>query len=544
MNGSFGLANMPTARNSARRKTLIATALDTIAQRDLLVASEAGGGVRKLNPELLGVVDNAVTTGTKTLLGKTSLTASANYQIFFDQRCAVRLSNGHIAVAYTGDGTTKTTNVNFCIVNLFGAVMVPQTVVQSGASRSQVQMVATSTGFVLLWSPGNTAHLAMAVYNNDGSVVTAATTIITDHQASATLLHTAACLMANGDLAVAYDQTSTRHAVLKFFNTAGAQQGSTITLGNADQPKFGNLFCDSNGDAVAVWYRSAATAAVKVARYTTAGAQVGSAVSITTNTAAPFDSVAAKYNSVLASDNSVFLIYAASTHNLVRINPGNTAATTLYLSGQSALYQSALAASNERVYVYLASASNSTINSIIGVYAVSGLPMRPPGVVTHASLINANFRNTGGLAYLMPCNQYGLAVLLGYDDGSGTNTQHTLWLSADFSTTSVSAVVTDTRMGTVVQTPEFGAVLVSSTAAAANVFMQSLIFDRASILGVADVGAATGDAVRVNIQGDFDTTESLPPLYFDRRTATPTGNKGLVSGSRVTLYGFAPGDLP
>lgn len=531
-------------------------AVEAVAKGDLLVYDFAKAGVRKLRDDaLLTKIDGnnssaAVTIKTPTSLG--TVGANSSYSAVAGGAPMARLSNGNIVTAYSGDGATPTTNVNFRIFSPLGETVVGQTIIQTGASMVCPTVIVLPTGFAVFYSGGSAAIIRMSVYNNDGTVVSAPVSIVTDSVSSSASFYWRVALLSNGNIAVAYDQVTSRNLLFKIFNIAGVQQGSTLTIATNENAQLFGVKQAANGDIVLVWHRGNATAQVKVARYTVAGAQVGT-IQAFGGQATEFGGQGsqAKHNFIITDDGTVFVMHSnlatAANPELSKIDAGNTTRTSLYIgTTTNASGYPMIAADGNNVLFFWVNSGTATQTAIFPSTQSTTISLTS---VTHAAVAAHTYSNTSnyGLYRAFKCGGYGYALVLCGADGT-TEYSTILYLSADFTTSVVTTESTEIGMAMDAIKDENHVITVMRATAGLGTQnspkIHSSAQNRAPIIGVAEFGAEIGAKVNVLTQGDFQLAAQITNAgntkkrTIDNSTGLAIANKALFYADRVSLAGF------
>lgn len=522
-----------------------------VAAGDLVVFRESGG-VSPYDPVLGPASEANNTLGSKTLLAPSLAPGGANYIMRTIGPAAALLSNGNVVTCYSGNGTTATTNLNFRITNKVGGVIVPQTVALAATGVYPHSVYATSTGFVILF--GNVSNtLAMTVYSNAGAQVLAATDIISDAASHTDQATFTGCLLANGNLAIAYRRVTSNDCVLKVFSQAAAQVGATITVAAGASPTFQAMAqAPVSGDIVLSYFATS----YRVARYTAAGAQVGSVLAFGPNSGVFAGAAWTKHCLAVFSDDRVAVMHADSTSTsspaLTFLSATNTAVTTITAAmlGSIAYSSSFPVIGCDGTTLYFHQQTTNAAYTA-GTWRSDGGGRTAPASFACTALSSSSWApGNYGYARLLPLGAAGFALLFMGNTGGPTYAAQTLYIPADRNSANTSVVTLHAdsavaRAGSIALPVAEGVVYIAYAAGISAVYTDPsaavFAFPRAAIFGVAQESAAAGDLVTVATKGTF----TLPAAQqggistnFDGRAYGIAGNKGTLAGASIVLLGL------
>ena len=529
-------------------------ALAPVASGDLVVFREVGG-VSPYDPTIGPAVEANNTLGSKTVLAATLVGGGSAYGFpTSGGASSAVLSNGTVATIFTGDGTTATTNINFVITTAAGAIVVPATVVDTGGRTALSVHALPGGGFALLY--GNTGTIMrMAIYSNAGAQVLAPVNIITDATSTSQSNYNAAKVLVSGNLAVAYAQTATGACILKVFDPAGAQVGSTITVEANGAPYFNCILqAPVSGDMIIVYSRTGASASLKVARYTLSGVQVGTLLALGSATSVFFGYAWNQHLAVVFGDDRVALLRSDDTNSsyaaLSFLSTANTVTLTIpYTSLGNLSTMSAIpliATDGDKLY-YHQQTNDGTY--MAGVWTSTGSGLVPPGTFSCATVLSIARNNQNrGYARLHVLGAAGFVVTMFGYDGSNYAAQN-LYIPADrlSANTSVVSLYTSStaeRRGVYALHLGNGVIRTDHVPASSYASPSFAIFSypRNAIFGIAQASAAAGEVVSVATKGTFalsTTQRSGGSANFDCRAYSVAGNKGTLAGASIVLLGIS-----
>lgn len=517
-------------------QTQLCTASGPVAAGELVTLHESG---RVMTSSTLSGIssENNTTIGLADAVLASSDTGANNYSSNGTQKLAF-LSNGNIVYAYTGDGTTATTAVNFKIKIPSGGTLLTVNNIDASTSINAVLLISLplSGRFAMIWSTAGT--LKLAVYANNGSVVAAPATVSTGVTSGIGNYDIAA--LASGEFIVFYISAAVN---FKRYTAAGVLQGAETLIETATAGALALLPC-ANGDFVTFYFRSAATATYKFARWSSIGALVVALTSMVTTASALDTTENGAHTSVaeLTNGNTVFVatssladasaspclyVYSAAGALVKYIGP----ATSYVISGQItpvvATTDGFAVASNSSNTLYLRTFDNNgqALISPVALVTPNGMDstVHQVAIFNRSNILTFMFKGygaTSGLHYfrLLSTDMKGIlrgSVLIP-DADSANDTRLT---GAAMSQNNVLAYIVKVGLQTNFRTYRVA---------------------RCSVLGVAINTAVDGGAVTVTTKGNY----TLPATQnfnnggiFDQRTAVVPGTRGMVTGRSVMLFG-------
>lgn len=520
-----------------------APALMALAAGDLVSFSEVGGLIK--TPEKLPfALANSTTAGPSVVRALTQVDSAGGNAYDSNggpMRRLAELGDGNLALVYSGDGATTSTALNLVIRNAAGGIEVPKRVLTTDPSISAYRLVKISgTQFAVVWTVSTT--LKFAVLNNDGTTAVAETTVATLAGGSANNWNVAA--LASGQLVLAYNKTASNNLNFSRFNAAGQLQGAETTVEAAASPSNIALIGCSNGDFVVSYFRTAATASYKAARYTGAGAIVGALASFGTG------------GYTLSSGDFSNGIVELSNGNVAMAVPGtadgypdikvysstHTPVASLDLGAAGSIVQTnevpQLIALAGRFAII---ARNSTYSSL-WVFSDSGAELLPRTNIGSSAVAGTAAAGTGITAFSL--GSAGYAVLRAGHDG--TNYEVRLFCVSPAGDPVGSEVVLRASGANPVYA--MSAVLHSSGVLGlackdnGSPYLATAHYNvvRRSVLGVAAAAAAAGAQATVRTKGAFTINQAMGAGgIFDNRAASVPGTKGAVIGSSAVLMGVA-----
>ncbi len=524
------------------QQPITVTAGAAITANDL-VSNHESGAVYSANAALGISVENNATEGPSAVKALATVENSVNYGCTENgnSRKMAALGNGNIATVYSGDGTTDSINVNVRIRSPLGADVVARVTVSTDTGVYSCRVVALSaTQFVVSWGNGSNA-LKFAVFDNDGTVAVAATTVATLYANS---VHTWNIgVLASGQFVLAYDKVTSRDYAFSRYNASGVLQGTETVVEAAAQGGYGAVLGCVNGDFVVMYYRAAATAAYKFARYNSSGVIVGSLTSITT--AGSGFSCGDSSNGLIelsGGNIAIATTAAADTYPDVRVyNSTNTLLNTVDLgSAGIANYEvPQLIPLDSGGFALIA--RNASTQSVLCTFDSTGKGVAGPITIGSAGVGSTGHSYGSGIT-AFSLGAAGYAVLhVGYD---GTNYDVRLFCCSSAGVAKGSEIVLRASGTGIIFTQAAvmsGGVLHLSYKDAGTPYLGYAVYNvyRRSVLGVALGAAAEGESFSVGTRGQYAVNQAFTfGGNVDNRTAAVPGIRGTIVGSTATLWGM------
>lgn len=521
------------------RQSITVPAASAISSGDLVTLLESGQVVK--TSTTLGIPnENVATAGPSAVRALASVETSTSDDYEQDQhKRVVELGNGNIAIAYTGNSSTVSTNVNLRIRTVLGADVIPKTILSTNASVYGCRVLKISnTQFIVAWT--SSSVLKFMALNNDGTTAVAATTVAT--LADGNTYGWNFALLANGQFVFAYNKVTSNNTCFSRYSAAGALQGAETTIESAAYGKYFAAIGCANGDFVVSYWRQATTSAHKSARYSSSGVQVGSLLTLSTYTP---PSNGDYTNGVIELSNGNVVI--AKTGNdtypdLEVFNSSHVSQATIDLSGGSGLPPIAsevpqlLTISGGFAVFYR---TYSTYKVAIKTFNNSGEGVLGP--VDFGTNDSSNGTGTGAGVQAYALGSYGYAVLKSSYQGGDTSLRLIV----------INSVGTVLGSEVVLQSWATGHVyslssVLTSSGVLAMVYKFGNIKDayyhvqRRSVLGVANNTVSAGQSVDVKTKGTYaiNQTFGMGGAFNNQATVVP-GSKGIVSGSTAILTGVS-----
>lgn len=440
---------------------------------------------------------------------------------------------GNILSVVVGDGSTSaTTGVKMFTSSITGAVARAAVTVSSSTSAAARIKRLTAGTVVVVWA--ETTALKFAIYNNDGTVSVAATTVATIVSAGGSKWNFA--ILTGGDIVFAYAKVTSNNVNFVRYNNAGVLQGAETTVEAAVTPVGICVLPQTGGGFIVYYYRNAATANWKFARYDSAGVIQGSLTTVSTGTAVPlgfgeYDNLAIE----LAGGNIVFQWANAAHQYSVYTSAGVLVLTVPSLTSTYA--------DTDQIAGLTQTASGgfavATWGSSLSVCTFRAFDSSGLGITSSIFSMDSS----QGAQLLIQTAQ-GFAAMALYYDGAASYTANLANI------TNAGALI-----GTVVtlysgSAPVTGACLLAhvsgvlalnyrTNVSTGTLYLGSYNPNKTSVLGVALESVAEGATCRVATKGTYPINQSLLAAgSYDQRTATVPGTKGAIVGTTAILYGM------
>lgn len=549
----------PAGASSSRPFTL--TAANAITAGDLVVTLQGGDAVSPVAGQLPTRFNRDTSTGITSLssgvgaaIGYPAANAgniSANIR---PNRAAV-LSNDNIVELSVGDGSVATTGLYYTVRSPSGSIIIPRTQLLSGtnaAGRPYGVVGLTGGGFAWFGGSDSDTALKYGVISNAGSVVLAATALITGGNTGLQNSRTAGISgLTGGGFGIAACSTGATPTHLAWvFNASGTLQGSQITLLSAAG---GNGFITTlgaaNGDFVIFADDGTNAVGGRLWRYTSAGAAVGT---VQTPFAASIVSSSVQSGAgrliELAGGNIVVLGgNGGSSHSARLYNTSNTAVAAAVnwgasvanvpADGNASLPVAAPISSGGFVIFY----TTTTPASFFVLLNASGAVLQ-----VGQTGFNPQSGTSGyfGQLYIQPMGAAGYLIcsLTGHT-GTPIYNLEVAWLGVDFGLigSKIVSINQANQIGEAFFLVSRDRLTVHVFAFSANTsyFYQTIGTVGCSIFGVAQTSAAAGAQVVVATVGSYTYNQVFAgaSFSFDRRSSAPFGNRGALAGQSALLFG-------
>lgn len=516
------------------------TATKTITSGQLIALTE-GGPNYPVSTSLPLSVQNVTTAGSSSVFAYQNVAPTQTYQTFQgDYNSLVQLGNGVLALAYAGNGSITSSAVNVSFFTQNGGAYQPAVQPTTTSSITSVRIrKINSTSFVVGYLVGTS--LRFAIYNNDGTVVKAETTVATVQSGSP--LYWNFSVNINGDIIFAYFKVTTNDLAFQRFNSLGTLQGAEVIVQAASSPLPTVILSHSSGDFWIHFYNSSA-GGYRFAKFNSAGVIQGS-VTVLSNSGSSFVSnynksiVELSNGNVLmwwtnASDYPCFSIYTNSgtlvTSNAVWTNNSGSNAVPRGTPGfftSTAGFNIATLTTGSLVRRWALDNSGNFIGGGVSSAFAS------TNISTGANAGSLDLYEDGGTGWTVFCSGYSGSTYSAHLF-SMSNTGATLGTAVSLFTAQ-AAVTGPTSLRS-----EEGLICLSIAESTGAVGVKMAIYNssRKSIIGVAQESAAIGATYRCATSGTFTITNPpLTPGYWDARTATPGGCRGTIAGTTAILNG-------
>lgn len=493
---------------------------DAVAVGDYVRAEASGLGRRAVDGLALATQNTGAGVTALAGLGVTAHMSGVNYSSPQSGRVLAVLGSGNVAYLYTGDGATANTALTCRIYSPIKALVTTINVSGAVSIASARVFRLNASNFAVVWTEGSA--LKMAVYTNAGVVVLAVITIATIGANAMTRWN--AAVLANGDLALAYDKPAAGGMFFSRYNTAGVLQGAETTIEAATAADYVCVLPLAAGGFWVYYFRATAVTAYKFARYNAAGALQGALTTVFTGASNLGQSLAENYAAELSNGNVALIDPSVNTVSAVRLyDSAGTFLTTV--TNNTALAAGAPNATSLRAKtgggLYICA-----LGGLLAQYDNAGnlqLSVTAPGSLSS--------RNEGVLI-----DRVGLGPLLYYgQDSAGTGTVSAVSYSSTLvaeATSLVVQVLSSLAYGLWAELMPCGllAYAFTTNTIPGVVAHGRLAPQAASVLGLAITAGSDGQAVTVATAGRWRANQSMAATSFDRRSSAPVGCKAVITG--------------
>lgn len=534
--------------NNTAVQELRVVAGSTINSGDLVVNSEAGFAYPYNNSLTLAQNNNSVGLSA---ISPVSALISGTYGVSVSSfpSTIIELDNGTIVTAYSGNGTTASTNLNLSFRSLIGGVPVTPIVISDTSINHYELRKINSTSFVVVWS-GASNTLKFAIYSNTGSVIKATTTIHTGTSAITSFYCNTVCL-SNGNIVVAF-ATGTGLANVNYivYDSIGNVVLGSTSVATAQNPYNIVVLPQASTGGFIVYYYASGIPAWRFARYDSAGVLQGSVTSIAGATSGLSGAITDNIAIELANGNIVF--QGGNSSNYVVFN--------IY-SSTGTLITSAVNVTNNSPTFSFTNVVASICATQTGFAAITFGATGVTLGTAHYSLFDfsGNFlitRRATTISLVSVTSSIGCRLLSNGNSGftvyvtytvSGCTTVYPLYIwTVDTFFVSKSVIIvlsygnaTLPSTHSVIITSD-GSLVFSYLLGSSSIQSGSYAIIRKSVLGVAQQAATINQTFRVSTQGTHNINQNVTfGGSFDQRTANVPGTRGTIVGTSAILYGFS-----
>jgi hypothetical protein len=518
------------------------TAGAALVPGDLTVLHETGQ-VAPVNPNFSLALTNNTTAGA-TVVGTNPVTQNTGiYQLYSSgtySNCCI-LANGVIASAWSGNNSTNTTGVDLTFCNALGQTTVAMLTVDSSGGIQDVRVFALLGSRVLVVFSSGATTLKFAVYNSDGSVYAAVTTIATAN--SVGLTYYGVAVLANGNIVFVYNKVTSNDLRFQVFTALGAVAVAEVTVSATTSPQHIAVLACANGDFVIRWFDNTSALAYRIVRYAAAGTVVNAIVTLGTysgNVCANFSTDPSKLLVELSNGNLAFSlpgpsdnypdiwIRSSSLAAVATVDLGNAHVTNGYAAAFCVLAGSFVVLTHASNVAWFRSFTNSGMLAIPDTGVSEGGP---------------SFSTGFSYPQIFSLGAAGFAVYRNTYDGSTGCRIHIFTVDSAFGLRgSVYAPDSgiDSNGGSAVINSDYLMFAAYYTNQASVPLMKTVTVKvvRSSILGVCRTTTAIGGTAKIAAQGNFTINQQMSfGGNFNQRAAVVPGNRGTVAGTSAFLLG-------
>lgn len=342
-NKDYVVASVAAAASSSQLSVSIKAGSDIAANR--LCSVDVYGLARAIDP-VYGIANEIAAPGIRKSDSWSGSSAVSMSQTPVFARRAAFLTNGHYVVVLnahvpTSQGGNNQYSPRFSVVNKVGVVVADRVPVRDADNYSQggaqaMRVVALTTGKFVVVMPTDGSTLAAAIYNNDGTLVSALSTVASSLYAATSApsgSYWDVVALAGGNWALMYANASASYqiATVVYSDTKTVVRAATNHGNNSSTGAYNALIPMLDGGFVALSHANC-----QIARFSSTGAAVGVVINpagaTAANSSAPVGTVAE------LPDGSVAMSFcgAASVASIAVINPAFTAVSASWTTGLTA----------------------------------------------------------------------------------------------------------------------------------------------------------------------------------------------------------------
>ena len=545
--------------NAASQEVRLTTgSTNTIASGDLVVNTGSGNAFTA-STALTIAQNNNTTAGTSAILpyALTNVQASGYGDNTTGQPGSnmVQLSTGNIVFAYSGNGTTATTNVNISFRNLLGGVPIaPISISDTSVVGIKIRKIGT-TGFVVSWG-GASNTLKFAIYNNDGTVVLSATTVASCGAANYAGNYGVE-VTASNDIVFAYRKVTSNDLAFTRYNSSGTIQGTETVVSAASSATFIKILANAAGGFWVYWYRSVATIGWYFARYNSTGTLQGSVTTVNASTSGVWTYGGNPDNAITELSGGNVVVFYLDVSSYVNYAVYSSAGVVVKAGAQLPGASATLYALQSLVPAICLNGTGFAIfskgtDSAGQFYAfdsagVNLLPRTATAYTTWGGDSTSNgtqkrqiqLFNLGGAGFVVflangiytSCVAQSPVTLLAFSaTGATIGTPVALYAASSTSTlgTAYGVLTSDGSFAPTIQDQ------------ATQMGYGTYAIQRKSVIGVAQEAIAVNSTGRIATIGTFTTNGNYSTGgNFDNRTATVPGTRGTAAGTSAVLFGMS-----
>lgn len=524
-------------------------AYSSILSGDLITNLESGYAV-KTSTALSISQSNKATAATSAITAGTTVvggSAYGNTQQIYSSICTA-LDNGNYVVLYSGDNSTANQNLNISIRSQNTPSVANIVLSDSTVNFFRAQKI-NSTSFLVAYQ--SSTVLKFAVFSNSGTQTSSLITVATLANAGAWYWNVG-CLT-NGNIVFTWGDGS-NNAQYSVYSSTGSVVLSATTIEASANPAYNTVLPQSGGGFIVYYYRQAATANWKFARYNASGVIQGTLTTLP-GTSGQYASGTNAYDTNLAIElengNVVFQKPNSSAFPFLYVynSTGTLVTSNIDFTGSSSAY------GYQNVPVALCAISGgfagvgagATTARYLNTYDLSGNSVRyrttiggTLGVVavnssTSTGIQIFNLGAAGFAVFEQPSGNVGCAanfpiLLYTFDTTGASRGANVTVATAQINTYSQmsATMLIDGTMALMWRTQGSG------------IFTSTYQLQRSSTIGVSQTSASVNQQALVYTQGNYVVNQTfLAGGTFDSRTATVPGTKGTVVGSYVILFGIS-----
>jgi hypothetical protein len=456
-----------------------------------------------------------------------------------------QLTNGTICVAYTGDDSTRATNLTLQFENLVGGNSAPTIAVSTGTSLAFPTPKALPNGGVVLAWTDSSGNLYYAIYTAAGATTVAPTTLSTGLESASSSGNWVVNVLTNGNIVFLYRKSS--GVSYRIINSAGGTVLGETVVEASSSPTALCIRPQAAGGFV-VYYYAGGTSTYKFARYNASGTLQGTLTTIVSGVSSESRNNPDNMCIELSNGNLVFAAQNASSYGRFYIY--NSSGTLV--RGATPLFNNGTV--NDTATFQRTNTIPAMLSLTGGGFAI--------GTAGSARWYTTTYDNSGGqllgitqssrspysMNIPMTVALFDLGANFGifsstYQQGCSNVYFTELWVQQKSSGVLVGNAVTFVT-GTSNQVSIASGILTSDGSVAVSYswpnaqYWGTYAVQRKSIIGVAQDSVASGSNVRIGTVGTYTINTAVSTSgAFDQRTAVVPGAKGTVIGSTAILSG-------
>jgi len=517
----MGRSLSETAAGAVPANIVTMKTMDDLAIGDIVASGASGkvGFVSSTNNVPNRTVDDVVSSTVVTPLGTTGY-MHPEYNRYLSNH--ILFADGNEFLAYTGNGTTTTTNAGFYS---FGTDTKTNVTTGTGLTLSGLEKLNESS-FIHLSTTTNNAALQFTIRGKDGTVIKALTSLGTF-----VIGEGGVSVSSNGvdRIAISYDTASGNY--LTILDYSGNVIGTAIQLSTSSGGNYSRVKFLANGNILALYAKAGLTTFTK--QFTKEGVAIGAELQISTANSWLLLKASTIRNIQSVGANIYVVANNASTVKIYKISPTNTLISSKVVYTYFALVADIL----------LTAEGNLLVSCVYGSIVYFGLFTQDLALIKSGNFDITISASTGYISSNLFISEVpnGYVVFCQLYDSSFN--LRVYFITPTFVSAGVALTIVSSNGSPIASSVirHKGELYLSGaySANSYNLCRRVINAGKQSVIGVATSTAAAGGDVGVLVEGEATLNSNYSLIgAFDLRAAVPYGNRGVVVGNKATMFGI------